>query len=68
MPGSTESRNGLTDVFRASYGRMRERSAGKDTTTGHWEIAGVILQEPFATFKRFPERLLLLTQPVVGGV
>ncbi len=29
---------------------MRERSAGKDTTTGHWEMAGVILEEPFATF------------------
>ena len=44
--------------FRASYGRMRERSAGKDTTTGHWEIAGVILEEPFATFQRFPEELV----------
>ncbi len=44
--------------FRASYGRMRERSAGKDTTTGHWEIAGVILDEPFATFEKFPEELV----------
>lgn len=44
--------------YRASYGRMRERSAGKDTTTGHWEIAGIILEEPFATFERFPEKLV----------
>lgn len=44
--------------YRASYGRMRERSAGKDTTTGHWEIAGVILEEPFATFERFPDELV----------
>ena len=29
-----------------SFGRMRERSAGKDTTTGHWEIAGIILDQP----------------------
>jgi phosphopentomutase len=43
---------------RASYGRMRERSAGKDTTTGHWELAGVIQEEPFATFQRFPEELV----------
>lgn len=43
---------------RASYGRMRERSAGKDSTTGHWEIAGVILEEPFAVFERFPDSLL----------
>ncbi len=37
---------------------MRERSAGKDTTTGHWEIAGVVLEEPFATFERFPASLV----------
>ena len=43
---------------RASYGRMQQRSSGKDTTTGHWEIAGVILDEPFATFERFPEALV----------
>src|SRR3954467_1838237 len=50
---------GITDPgYRASYGRMTERSAGKDTTTGHWELAGVILQEPFATFDRFPDELV----------
>ena len=37
---------------------MQERSAGKDTTTGHWEIAGVILDQPFATFERFPDELV----------
>jgi phosphopentomutase len=42
--------NGTARTHEASFGRMRERSAGKDTTTGHWEIAGVILEEPFATF------------------
>jgi phosphopentomutase len=42
----------------ASYGRMRETSAGKDTTTGHWEIAGVVLDEPFATFEKFPSELV----------
>lgn len=34
----------------AGFGVMRERSAGKDTTTGHWELAGIIQEEPFATF------------------
>ena len=43
---------------RASFGRMRERSAGKDTTTGHWEIAGVVLEQPFATFAQFPDELV----------
>ncbi len=34
----------------ASYGRMRERSQGKDTTTGHWEFMGLILHDAFRTF------------------
>jgi phosphopentomutase len=42
----------------ASFGKMRERSAGKDTTTGHWEIAGAIMEEPFATWARFPDALV----------
>ena len=42
----------------ARFGKMQERSAGKDTTTGHWEIAGVILKEPFAVYERFPQELV----------
>jgi phosphopentomutase len=42
----------------ASFGKMEERSPGKDTTTGHWEIAGVVLDEPFAVFLRFPYELV----------
>lgn len=34
----------------ASYGKLAERSPGKDTTTGHWELMGVILKYPFKTF------------------
>ena len=33
-----------------AYGRCEEKSAGKDTTTGHWEIAGLVLDKPFPTF------------------
>lgn len=43
----------------ASYGRCREKSAGKDTTTGHWEIAGLVLEKPFPTFPEgFPENVI----------
>ena len=42
----------------ASYGRMRPQSPGKDTMTGLWEIAGVILNEPFAVFENFPGPLV----------
>jgi phosphopentomutase len=35
---------------RAAFGKMREASAGKDTTTGHWEMAGLQVDTPFPTF------------------
>ena len=50
----------------ANYGRMRERSAGKDTTTGHWEIAGVILDQPFSTYAEFPSELLRAIEREAG--
>ncbi|AZT90777.1 phosphopentomutase [Caldicellulosiruptor changbaiensis] len=41
------------------YGKSKEKSKGKDTITGHWEIAGVVLEEPFKTFPEgFPEELI----------
>lgn len=39
---------------KASYGRLAERSPGKDTTTGHWEFMGIVLEHPFRTFTAFP--------------
>ena len=43
----------------AQYGTMKENAKGKDTTTGHWEIAGYTLPEAFATFPNgFPQNLL----------
>lgn len=42
-----------------SYARMAEASKGKDTTTGHWEMAGIISKKPFPTFPNgFPEDFL----------
>ena len=35
---------------RGACGRMAERSPGKDSVTGHWEIAGLVLDRPFPTF------------------
>ena len=43
---------------RSMVGVMSEASSGKDTTTGHWELAGVELAEAFATFERFPAVLV----------
>lgn len=42
-----------------SFARMRERSRGKDTTIGHWEIAGIVSPEPLPTFPQgFPKEVL----------
>ncbi|MBR5540326.1 MAG: phosphopentomutase [Clostridia bacterium] len=43
----------------ASYGRMAERSNGKDTTTGHWELAGLVSDKPMPTYPNgFPTEIL----------
>jgi phosphopentomutase len=45
---------------------MRERSPGKDTTTGHWEIAGIVFDQPFAIFERFPDDLVRAIEQEAG--
>ena len=43
----------------AAYARMTERSRGKDTTIGHWEIAGIYSPKPLPTYPNgFPEEVL----------
>lgn len=49
-----------------SWGCLNERSAGKDTVTGHWEIAGCITETPFATFERFPDVLVEEMEALCG--
>ncbi len=50
------------DAPKASYGVMKEVSPGKDTTTGHWELAGLHLKKAFTVFPSaypsFPEKLI----------
>lgn len=42
-----------------SYGRFAESSKGKDTTTGHWEIAGIISEKPMPTYPNgFPSEVI----------
>ena len=50
---------GRTDTPTAAYARVEERSAGKDTTIGHWEIAGLLCERPLPTYPDgFPAELL----------
>lgn len=49
------------------YGRMAEASAGKDTTTGHWEMMGIILEKAFPTYPDgFPTEVLEAFEKAVG--
>lgn len=50
-----------------AYGRSMEASAGKDTTTGHWEISGLKLEKPFPTFPNgFPEDFIKRFEAAIG--
>ena len=50
---------GITPRPTGAFGKLAERSHGKDTTTGHWEIAGVVSPRPMPTFPQgFPAEVL----------
>jgi phosphopentomutase len=50
-----------------AHGKMRERSAGKDTTTGHWEVCGLIVERPFPTYPDgFPPEVIEPFEEAVG--
>lgn len=55
------------DRPKAHYGKMAEVSAGKDTTTGHWELMGVHTSIPFKTYPQgFPEELIQAFEQRIG--
>lgn len=61
-------------TVRGAWGRMAEASAGKDSVTGHWEIAGLVRDVPFPTFPHgFPPDIVAafearIGRPVLGNV
>jgi phosphopentomutase len=49
------------------FGKMAERSAGKDTTTGHWEMAGLVTRTPFRTYPQgFPPEVVARFEERIG--
>ncbi|MGN0709429.1 MAG: phosphopentomutase [Anaerovoracaceae bacterium] len=55
------------EEIKGSYGRMHEVSAGKDTITGHWEIAGIETKTPFKTYPDgFPEEFIKEFEKKIG--
>ncbi|MBC7885406.1 MAG: phosphopentomutase [Saprospiraceae bacterium] len=67
--GNIDHQNALpkTDHPLAAFGKAMEKSAGKDTTTGHWEIAGSILEHPFPVFSDgFPKDFIDRFEAAIG--
>jgi len=67
--GNIDAISFSTDVAvpEGCYGKLKEVSAGKDTTTGHWEIAGVQLARPFPTFPDgFPQEFIERFEQATG--
>lgn len=65
--GKLLPRSGAPFSALGAYGKMIEKSAGKDTTTGHWELAGLITQTPFPTFPHgFPPELIRRFEELAG--
>lgn len=59
--GNIEGVNAIkgSENVKGAYGRSMELSDGKDTTTGHWEMAGLHIDEPFKTFPNgFPDHII----------
>lgn len=55
----TEIQGLADDITGGVFGRMAESSPGKDTTTGHWEMAGLILNSPFPVYPDgFPDQII----------
>jgi phosphopentomutase len=67
--GCITALEGIPPVGRpaAAYGRMAEQSPGKDSVTGHWEIAGIVLDRAFPTFPDgFPASLMDAFEAAIG--
>ncbi|MDW5298985.1 MAG: phosphopentomutase [Sedimentibacter sp.] len=56
-----------TDSYTGTVAKCNEKSKGKDTTTGHWEISGIILEQPFPTYPNgFPDSFIKEFEKKVG--
>lgn len=59
---------GKVESPKGAFGKMAEKSIGKDTTTGHWEMAGIITKRPFPTYTEngFPKEVIDAFEEAIG--
>ncbi len=67
--GNISSISGMREMGQPEgcFGKMQERSKGKDSTVGHWEIAGCIVDRPFPTYPNgFPAEVIEVFEKEIG--
>jgi phosphopentomutase len=66
--GRIETKSSLALLpSRGAFGKAMEKSEGKDTTTGHWELMGIVLDQPFPVYPDgFPDDLITRFQAITG--
>jgi len=67
--GKIDNIKGLKNDLKRSavYGKMEEKSVGKDTTTGHWELAGLVSKNPFPVYPDgFPDEVINQFEKRIG--
>jgi phosphopentomutase len=67
--GNISAIDGVSRVHNpaACFGKMAERSAGKDSTSGHWELFGLIIEKPFPTYPHgFPPHIITAFESRIG--
>ena len=58
---------GMPGQLKGCYGKMAEASKAKDTTSGHWEMMGVIVDKPFPTYPDgFPQKIIDAFEKAIG--
>ncbi len=59
-----------TNTPTADFGILKMKSKGKDTTTGHWELMGLVLENPFKTYVKFDEKIIneFIFETKCGGI
>ena len=66
VPGAAGGRFAV-EKPRGAFAKLKERSKGKDTITGHWEIAGIYTEQPFQTYPDgFPKEFIEKLEKTVG--
>ena len=64
---NADSYDSPVDKVLGAYGKMAELSPGKDTISGHWELAGLVLKTPFPLYPHgFPAEIIRSFENIIG--